>query len=69
VFSRNTGFNVTQNGKYSDPLKFFTVCYFAANLLKSFKLVFPLIIVHTASHIAEKHRIVDIFAHLLKKKN
>ncbi len=36
---------------------------------KSFKFIFFLINVNTAPILTEKHRIVDIFADLLKKKN
>lgn len=55
-------------GKYSDPLKFFTLLY-CSHLLKSFVHFFSSLMYTQHPILTEKHRIVDIFADLLKKKN
>ncbi len=55
-------------GKYSDPLKFFTLCYIAAiceNHLSSF---FFLINVHTAPHIDRKTQNCWHFCRFIKKE-
>ncbi len=54
-------------GKYSDPLKFFTLCYIAAICENHLFIFFLIYTQHPI--LTEKHRIVDIFADLLKKKN
>ncbi len=55
-------------GKYSDPLHFslFVVLQPFAKIICSF---FPSLMYTQHPILTEKHRIVDIFADLLKKKN
>ncbi len=55
-------------GKYSDPLKFFTLCYIGSHLLKSFKFIFFLINVHTAPHIDRKTQNCWHFCRFIKKE-
>ncbi len=54
-------------GKYSDPLKFFTLLY-CSHLLKSFKFIFFLINVHTAPHIDRKTQNCWHFCRFIKKE-
>ncbi len=54
-------------GKYSDPLKFFTLLY-CSHLLKSFSSFFFLINVHTAPHIDRKPRNCWHFCRFIKKE-
>ena len=56
-------------GKYSDPLKFFTLCFIAANLLKSKKLFYFSLMYTQQPILTEKNRNVEIFANLLKRKS
>ncbi len=56
-------------GKYSDPLKFFTLCYIAAICWNHLSSFFSSLMYTQHPVLTEKHRIVDIFADLLKKKN
>ncbi len=55
-------------GKYSDPLKF-SLFVILQPFAKSFKFIFFSELMYTQHPIlTEKHRIVDIFADLLKRK-
>ncbi len=56
-------------GRYSDPLKFFTLCYIAAICQNHLSSFFSSLMYTQHPILTEKHRIVDIFADLLKKKN
>ncbi len=55
-------------GKYSDPLKFFTLCYIAAICENNLSSFFSSLMYTQHPILTEKHRIVDIFSDLLKKK-
>ncbi len=55
-------------GKYSDPLKFFTLCYIAAICWNHLSSFFFLINVHTAPHIDRKTQNCWHFCRFIKKE-